>query len=279
MRTLSCAVARHRLQAFHDGELIVKDQIAVGAHLDGCAACAATLAEIRIVGSALRMAAPGRVQPGHDEDALVAGITSRMNAERDAAFFVRLRRAFDDRHVVYAVAGSAAATICGVAIMLGMMRFATAVRPDSLAALVDLMATPGSSPNLIAIDAASHQRGTARSQAAYESAEEDAVFALSAVVARDGRLASLHHLRTDSSRAARDQFTLIKALMDAVTRARVEPGAIRTPASVSEMVWLVTRTTVRANRMGGGDLPPAGAKKRMTRLGVPSCRTATCTIA
>jgi hypothetical protein len=272
-------VVRRRLQAFHDGELAIKDQIAVGTHLDGCGACAATLAEIRFVGSAMKLAAPGRVASVHDEGALVAGVTSRIKAERDEAFFVRLRRAFDDRHMVYAVAGSAAATIFCVAIMLGMMRFATAVRPDSLAALVELMATPGSSPNLIAIDAASHQRGTARSQAALESAEEDAVFALSAIVARDARLASLHHLRAENSRAARDQFKLIKALMDAVTRARVEPGTIRTPASVSEMVWLVTRTTVRANRIGGTDLPPSGARKRVTRLGVPPCRAATCSIA
>ena len=269
MKAFTCSAARRRLQAFHDGELVVADQIAVGAHLDGCAACSATLAELQLVRSALKTGAPGRNALPHEEaGALIAGITSRSRAEQDAAFFMRVRRMFDDMHLLYAGAGAALATVLCVAIMLGMMRFATAGRPDSLAALVDLMATPVASPNMIAFDAASHQRGTARFQAAYESAEEDAVFALSAIVARDGRSASLHLLRTGRGQAGRDEVKLVKALMDAVTRARIEPGTTGTPRSTNGMLWLVTRTTVRASRLTGTDLqlPPAG-KKRMTRSG------------
>jgi len=268
VKAFNCSAARRRLQAFHDGELVVADQIAVGAHLDGCAACSATLAELQLVRSALKTGAPGRGLPHEEAAALIAGITSRSRAEQDAALFVRVRRLFDDMHLVYAGAGAALATVLCVGIMLGMMRFATAERPDSLAALVGLMATPVDSPNMIAFDAASHQRGTARFQAAYESAEEDAVFALSAIVAREGRSASLHHLRAGRGQTGRDEMKLVKALMDAVTRARIEPGTIGTPRSINGMLWLVTRTTVRASRLSGTDLqlPPAG-KKRMTRAG------------
>ena len=41
MKPLTCAAARRRLHAFHDGELPVADQIAVEAHIDRCDECAA----------------------------------------------------------------------------------------------------------------------------------------------------------------------------------------------------------------------------------------------
>src|SRR5207244_1589287 len=43
MKTLTCASARRRLQAFHDQELAVADQIAVSSHLGWCDGCAETL--------------------------------------------------------------------------------------------------------------------------------------------------------------------------------------------------------------------------------------------
>jgi len=267
MKPLTCVAARRRLQAFHDGELRIGDQIAVAAHLDGCLVCADTLEELQVVGTAVKLGAPGRDGISHDEAiALTAGISSRRKAEADVAFLTRVRHMFEDIRLVYAGAGAAMATIVFVTIVLGMMRFATAERPDSLAAIVDLMATPGSSPNTIAIDAASHQRGTARFQAAYESAEEDAVFTLAALVTRQGRLANLDRLRAAGGRAGSDQVNLVKGLMDAVTRARIEPGSVSSPAATSGMVWLVTRTTVRANKIGGMDLTLPPARKRITRL-------------
>jgi hypothetical protein len=151
--------------------------------------------------------------------------------------------------------------------MLSMMRFATAGRPDSLAAIVDLMATPGSSANTIVMDPASHQRGTARFQAASESAEQDAVFALAAIVTRDGRLANFSRLRMSSRKSTREEVDLVEALMDAVSRARIEPNSMDgTHNAAAGMVWLVTSTTVRATKILGVDLPlPPGTKKRMTR--------------
>ena len=69
MKTLSCASARQRLQAFHDRELAVGDQIAVSAHVDWCQRCARTLAEIREVGSALHAVLPGRLTLSREEAA------------------------------------------------------------------------------------------------------------------------------------------------------------------------------------------------------------------
>ena len=46
MKVLSCATARRRLQAYHDDELSVGQQIEVDVHLEGCAQCTAALEEL-----------------------------------------------------------------------------------------------------------------------------------------------------------------------------------------------------------------------------------------
>jgi anti-sigma factor RsiW len=276
MKPLTCAAARRRLHAFYDGELSVAEQIAVQGHMDWCDACAATVQELRLVGSALRAGALGRDWLSHEEAAaMTSALVSRRKAEHEASLFARVQGMFEDLHLVYAGVGAAAATAVCLVIVLSMLRFASFGRPDatpaadgrsdSLAALLDLVATPASSANAMAIDAASHARWAARAQAANESAEEDAVFALAAIVTRDGRLANLHPLGTRGRKARREEASLIDALVDEVTRARIEPGTTdATPAAArNSMVWLVTRTTVRASKSIGVDLQlPAVTKKR-----------------
>ena len=69
MKTLTCAATRRRLQAFHDGELPVSDQIAVSAHLEWCRECARACGPSGLVGEALRGVAPGRPALSRDEAA------------------------------------------------------------------------------------------------------------------------------------------------------------------------------------------------------------------
>jgi hypothetical protein len=285
VRPLTCAATRRRLQAFYDGELPVADQIGVQAHMDWCDPCAAALEELRCLGNALRIVALGQDSLSHEEaSALTATVVSRRKAEQDASFFARAQRMFDDMHLVYAGVGATAATAVCVVIMLSMLRFASFGRPDatpaadgrsdSLAAMLDVLATPGSSADAMAIDGASHARWAARLQAANETAEEDAVFALDAIVTRDGRLPNLHRLRT---RGHKEELSLIEALSDTVTRARIDPGAIDVTqaAANSTMVWLVTRTTVRASKSINVDVElPAVAKKRTVTqaIAIPAAR-------
>lgn len=252
MKTFTCGAARLRLPAFHDRELTTSDQIAVAAHLDVCPKCAELVADADLVGAALRAMAPGRSTLNRDEAAgFHASVVNRVKAERDASFVARVRGMFDDMHLVYAGLGSAAATMVCVIIMLGMMRFASSARPDSLAAMVACLATPGSSANAVAIDAASHARWTARFSAANETAEEDAVFTLAEMLTRAGRGATLELLRTGGRSTARsDDDAKIEGLLDAVSRARFGP-AEGLPASGS-MVWLITHTTVRASQSASG---------------------------
>ena len=69
-------------------------------------------------------------------------VVNRAMAERDASLAARMRAMFDDLRLVYVgLSAAVAATICLIS-MAGMMRVATEHRPDSLAAILNLMAGP-----------------------------------------------------------------------------------------------------------------------------------------
>ncbi len=261
MKPMTCATARRRVQAFHDGELSLADQVAVQSHLDWCDVCGDWLADVRAIGAVVRHDGLTRGVLSYEEaGAFVAAVVSRSKAEEDASLFAQVRRMFDDLHLVYAGVGAAVATAACIVVMLGMMRFAPTEHPDaspsaSLAAIVSLLTMPGSA-NAIAVDPASHARGTARFQAANETAAEDAVFLVASAVTRGERLINLEHLRT-GHKATRAEAKAIDELLQAVARARIDPAA-DTPVSAGGMVWLVTSMTVRASKTLDGDLqlPP-----------------------
>jgi hypothetical protein len=275
---MTCVAARRRLQAFHDRELSVRDEIAVAAHVHVCEACASTLAELRAVGSALSTLTAmghGRLALSNEEAAAFnATVVSRLKAEDDASLFSRVREMFDDMHLVYAGLGATFATVVCVVIMLGMMRFATnksiaslvsmeGERPDSLAAIVNVLATPleCESGNGLTDTSGCRARWEARFQRANQLAEQESVFALDAVVThQSGRLANLEAMRA-GHRALAGQAKAIEVLLDAVSRAHFEGApTVHVPVSAS-MLWLVEHATVRANKQQAPleQLPP---KKR-----------------
>jgi hypothetical protein len=249
VKQLSCAGTARLLQAFHDRELQVSDEIAVGAHVASCDDCAASLEEIRSIGSMLStLSARQHMLPKEAAAAFNQAVVSRFKAENNASFFAHVRDMFDDIRLVYAGLGAAMATVACVMIMLGMMRFATSERPDSLAAIVTLVATPLECENIDVSDTAGcRARWEARFKSANESAEQESVFALDEVVThQSGHLANLEMLRT-GRRAAAGRARTIETLLDSVTRLRLEGKptlAVGVPGSV---VWLVERATVRAS--------------------------------
>src|SRR5207249_4202793 len=98
--------------------------------------------------------------------------------------------------------------------------------------------------NAIAIDAASHARWTARFSAANESAEEDAVFALAAVLTRGARIPKLPDLRAASRNAGPDgDAKVVEALLDTVSRARFGPAQGEGVPPAPNLLWLVTHET------------------------------------
>lgn len=263
MKDLTCTEVRHRLDAYHDGELPVADQIALDGHFEWCDSCATARSDLRIVRTAVRALAPGRLALAADEGpSLQRAVLSRIKAEREASVVARIRLMFDDLHLVYAGVGATAATVVCLVVMLGMMRFATIARPDSLAAMVALLATPGSNGNPVALDNrmtlprvldASFSHGG-------KGAEEDTVFALAAVVTREGRIANLELLHANG-----DDTKLVEGLLNAVSRARFEPASVAGLPVAVNMIWLVAHTTVRGSKQPL-DLPTTPTKKRAAQL-------------
>jgi hypothetical protein len=259
MKALTCTATRRRLHAFHDRELAFTDQIAVSAHLEWCDRCAAALADMRAVRSTLHALAPGRVGLSHDEAAVfTATVVNRMKAEAEASLFSRIRAMFDDMRLGYAGLGAAAATVVCVVVMLGMMRFATSERPDSLAAIVTVLATPldCETGNDLTDASGCRLRWEERRQRANEWAEQDAVFTLDFVVTYRGRLSSLAVLREARHATAVDEVRVIEDLLEVVSRSRLDRSTLtELPASSNNMIWLVEHATVRATKQPAIDVP------------------------
>jgi hypothetical protein len=274
MKALTCAATRRRLQPFHDRELAFTDQIAVSAHLEWCDRCAASLAEMRGMRTALHALAPGRVPlPQEEAGVFTTAVVSRLKAEEDASLFTRVRAMFEDMRLGYAGLGAIAATAVCVVIMLSMMRFATdEQKPDSLAAIMNVLATPleCESGNDLGDASGCRARWAERFQRANEWAEQDAVFTLETVVTQHGRLDSLAVLRAARHAAARDEVQVIEALLEVVSRSRLDrTGSTRLPLSANNMLWLVEHATVRATKQPALDVP-LPPKKRAASLTNPA---------
>jgi hypothetical protein len=255
MKVLTCAAARRRLEAFHDEELAVTDQIGVSAHLEWCDRCAASFADLRRVRAALRAAAAGRAVLTSEEDAsLQASVVSRLRAENTQSFTVRMRAMFDDMHLVYAGAGAAAAAAVCAVIMLNMMRFANNERP-------------GSNLNPVVVDARMLMpRPLDATFFGPEGAKtgDDAVFTLSGVVTLEGRLINLELHQPDGESpmvAGSSEAKAVEHLMDSVSNARFEPARVAGLPVAVNIVWMVAHTTVRASK-GAISLARPGLKKR-----------------
>ncbi|MGB7220359.1 MAG: zf-HC2 domain-containing protein [Vicinamibacterales bacterium] len=265
MKTLTCAAARRRLDAFHDQELPVHEQIAVSAHLDWCDDCAAVSADLRTIGAAIRVAAPGRVLTAANETAGVraASVVSRLKAERALPWLPRLQLMCEDMNLVCASFGATVAALVCVASLFGMTRLTAAERPDSLAGIVSVMVMQGECDAVADAAAVSEcaARFAERFQRSTESAEEDAVFALDTLLINQGHLRTLASLKASRQDTASGQAKLIEELIDTVSRARLESPR------VAGVLWLVTDTTVRASKPSPADQQIAPtAKKRAAAL-------------
>jgi hypothetical protein len=258
MKMLTCAATRRRLQAYHDEELPVSEQIAVAAHLDWCDTCGASLEEMRQLREALRASLPGRfaLSPEHEVD-LRETVIDRIKAEQTLSFATWLRDSFDDMHFVYAGASAMAAALVCIVVTLGMMRFATNEAPDSPAALVKLLNSPGSDLNPVSVSTlVSLPRalpGIIDEPIWPPPAigDSDTELMLSAVVTREGRVGNLEVLTASGGQwIASDQqeARTVGNLLNVASRARFEPASLAGAPVAVNMVWIVAHTTVRAGK-------------------------------
>jgi hypothetical protein len=269
MKVLGCGATRRRLHAFHDEELPIADQIAVSAHVEWCDACAAELAHLRLVRSTLRAATYGRLALSPDEEiSLQASVISRMKAEQTTSFVAQMREMFEDMHLVYAGLGGAAAAMVCVVIMLGMMRFATTERPDSLAGMVAVLGSPGSNLNPVP-PLPRIQMPRPLNLSSFSTDPDwtgESLIMMAAIVTKEGTVIDLALLDPGGGRSSAQtgKSKAVEDLLGAVSRARFEPGKVDGLPVAVNMVWVVEHTTVRA---------PAAVKKRASLL-VPLSLTA-----
>jgi hypothetical protein len=268
MKVLTCAAARRRLQAYHDDELTIGEQIEMGAHLEWCDPCGRTLSDLRMVRSALRSVSPGRASLVHEEAvSLHASVVARTRAERTMSWSVRVRSMFEDMHFVYAGLGAGAATVTCLMIMLSMMRFATSEH------------SPGSNQNPMVVDAnilLPRALDQTLMTAMANRGSDEGMYTLSAIVTREGRVVNLevHPEKTESGATPSDMIDQVaKNLAGVVSQARFEPARVAgLPVAVS-MVWMVAHTTVRASVKGPFEVPSMmmpTAKKRRVDLTLPA---------
>ena len=251
---LGCEHAREMLPAFVDGELPVGEQVAVESHLRWCSTCAAHVEDLRLIGESIRLAAPTTTRDDQKELAtLQSSVLSRVRAEHEQSFAFKVRGLFDDLHLLWAGLGAMTAVLVCVFGTMSVLHAASVERPDSLAGVIQSLANPGSDRNPMLLDGRMIQapRALDDSPALDQLGEDEAVFALAAVVTREGRIANYEVLVSErygtrfSNRA--QEARRVTTLLDKVAQARFTPaerGVARAPVAVN-MVWLLARTTVK----------------------------------
>jgi hypothetical protein len=279
----TCRRARRALEAFHDGELPVADQVAVQAHLSLCASCAAERSRLAGFGMSMRQAMSDPML----EDAQTVGrrVLVTLPVIRELSWRRQLASMFEDMHLVWAAMGASAATLVCVAAALGLMRLTLREKPASMKAILVAMADPGSNRNPLAPDGRLLMP-TASLAGMVDPPmldREDALVALAAVVTREGTVRNLELLLQDAGHAPAGDRA-IGALLDAVSQTRFEPARALGGAPVAvNMVWLVAQTRVRGKTLTLVPMPlavpvgrprPAARPPGLTELPAPVSTTA-----
>jgi len=267
MKSLVCKTVLRQLQAYHDDELQVADQLAIAAHLDGCVACREALAELDLVGDILRAEAPGRSPlPCDDAASFMSSVVNRARVEREVSFLSRVNEMAEDGRFAYSALGATAATLACLVIMLTMMHFATRERTDSLAGVINTVKAPAAmaEPLVIRPVAVDARVMMPRMLDSFSRSDDnDHVLALSGTVTTEGRVSNVEI--TDgyggvmmASMDARD----LESLVNSFAKMRFEPVKREGEAVPVNMVLFVARTTVR----GGPARKPLTAHMRRVSI-------------
>lgn len=249
MKHMLCASVSRVLEAYHDGELPIEEQIAVESHVSECALCASQAKSLRMLRDALRASADTtpdeQATPAQIEarlNGMAAAVISRVKAERQQSLPVRVARAFEDMHLVWAALAATTATATCAAVVAGVLYFAPKERDDSLAGLMAALAAPGSDRNPMMLDNRVNLpwfESDANLPVVPSTADTDESFAISGVLTQEGRVA-FPSLLSSSYGSAAD-----RSVMDAMANARFEP-ATRGGAPVAvNLVYVFERTTVK----------------------------------
>ncbi len=251
MHAMRCEDVQDRLEEFHDDELTMEERIAVQGHLHDCVTCSLVAGELAEVRHTLREAAfqlPDRDEP--DAERLPGRVIERLRVEEQFSLQAEVRSWFQDMHLVWAALGATAATLFCLVGSISVLHAANQERPDSLAGVITFLANPGSNQNPRRLDEwmlAPRWRADEADQSMPPMPADDAVFALSAVVTREGRVQNLELLSGDRSSDAKVRPDVLLAMLQAASQVSFEPAkstSTGSPVAVN-MVWVLANTTVK----------------------------------
>ena len=255
-RYIGCETARDLLDAFVDGELPVTDQVMVEAHLRWCTTCSARVEDMSLIGVAVRMGSPTAGSTQIDERVLATiqhSVLSRVSAEHDQSFGVRLRGLFEDMHLLWPALGACFAVLVCLAGASTVLHATSSEHPESLAALITSMSeSSGQGPlmldNTVVIPRALDEGPM------LDVPDDEALVTLATVVSSDGRISNYALLLSErevvparSERGRRHQREM-DDLLHQVKQTRFEPAQALTGRKVAvNMVWMIYRTTVKGS--------------------------------
>ncbi len=267
MPYVDCVFAQRHLESFVDHELPVNDQVLVESHLRWCTTCAARVEDLQAIGMVIR--SRGRREPMSMPSDRELSATRRellrvSDAERNRSLESRIRElgrlCADLRFIWPAVGASAAVALC-IGLAETMWRATAEQQPTSLAAMIESLSDPGSDRNPLRLDGAMLVPRVLQNQGAVAHAVldehalegDDEVFAVAAVVTRDGKIGTYELLEAGTAATSqhRDAHNDDMAdLLDAVRQSRFAPAQGPGGRTVAvNVVWLFAKTTVKASAM------------------------------
>ena len=242
-----CTDVRERLEAFYDGELSVDERVAIQNHLGDCVACNLTAQDLGMLGASLRELAAQTADRTSDEPLRIsARVLERVRVEEQFSMKAQMRGLFQDMHLVWAGLGATVSTLICVIGSASVLHAANQQLPGSFANTISILANPGSNENpmrlnyemLVAPKDDARPLGVMASP--IEMTEEEAEYALAAVVSREGRVQGVEMINQ-----SRVMPRSVNAMLHDAYRVQFAPAQDRGDAVAVRMVWLVANTTVK----------------------------------
>jgi hypothetical protein len=198
--------------------------------------------ELATIGSTLRDLAGGVSETETaDPMRISAHVLERLRVEDQFSIRSQVAEWFQDMHLVWAGLGASVATMICVVGSASVLHAANQERPNSMARVIAVLASPGSNDNPLRLNY-DMMAPRAVTDAAIEMSEEDVEYALSAVVSREGRVQGVAMINQPFAATHRPA---VNAMLNEAYRVQFAPAQARGDAVAVSMVWLVTSTTVK----------------------------------
>jgi hypothetical protein len=262
---LDCRAAQQMLEGFIDSELAVNDQVALESHLRWCRVCAARVEDMQLIGASLRVTSCALRVADEADDSLTSvqsEVLTRIKTEREQSMWTQVRDMCSDMRFFWPAVGASFALAACLCVAVTVVSLTADENPDSLAGMIQVLANPGSDANPMRLDGAMAAPPRALDGAGLDSVPGDeAVFALAAVVTREGRVANYELLFSERASVRRHDTAVqtgdVSSVVNAVKQSRFTPAQAVDGAPIAvNMVWVLARTTVKASAQASIDPPP-----------------------